>query len=103
MRASYLVKLTAATNKRCQEVAEFIAEWSNALAPDRQLRYVRANDADNVTLAHSYYAEENPDGPGWLVKSKAPYWKYVEFGTLKHGDAQPHVRHAIREAKERFL
>lgn len=100
MRAHYLVKLAGLAEHRCQEVAEFIAERANAHAPPRQERYERFEDAGRIPLRESYYAEK--DGRSWVVRSKVPYWHYVEFGTLKHGDAQPHVRLAVREAEERY-
>lgn len=102
MNAHYLVKLERLAAHRCEEVAEFIAERANAHAPVRQAKYVRPDDTDGVTLKGSYYTEKDPLGDGWLVRSRAPYWHFVEFGTSKHGDAQPHVRTAVREAKARF-
>ena len=101
--AHYLVKLERLTEKRCREVAEFIAERSNYHAPVRQPENYRPNsDDDGVNLKGSYYADKDPLGDGWLVRSRAPYWHYVEFGTSKHGDAQPHVRTAVKDAELRF-
>jgi hypothetical protein len=98
--AHYLVKLERLTVNRCREVAEFIAERSNANAPHRKPENVRQEELTHVPLHEAYYAE--PDTHGWVVRSKVPYWKYVEFGTSKHGSAQPHVRVAVDQAKERY-
>lgn len=45
-------------------------------------------------LLSSYYVDYDSNGDA-LVKSRVRYWKYVEFGTKEHGDAQPHLRPAI--------
>jgi HK97 gp10 family phage protein len=51
-------------------------------------------------LRDSYYVDHDSNGDA-LVKSRVRYWKYVEFGTAKHGHKQPHLRPAIEAVRAR--
>lgn len=48
-------------------------------------------------LRESYYVVQDSNGDA-LIKSRVPYWKYVEFGG-GHGRAQPHLRPAIEATR----
>lgn len=67
------------------------------------LKRIRANaPVDTTELRESYYIEKDPETGDWLIKSTARYWQFVEYGTKEHGNAQPHVRPAIDEARARY-
>lgn len=51
-------------------------------------------------LRESYYVDTDKVTGDALIKSHARYWQFVEYGTLEHGHAQPHVRPAIRLVKQ---
>ena len=44
-------------------------------------------------LRYSFDAKE--DGEAWTVTTNVRYWRFVEFGTREHGDAQHPIRSAI--------
>jgi hypothetical protein len=50
-------------------------------------------------LWKSYYVRIDPETGDSVVKCRRRYWVYVEYGTREHGDAQPHVRPALRALK----
>lgn len=85
---------------RAYRIARFIVEQIHTLAPydDRA-----SSDTTGPHLKDAYWVEEDPAvRGGMIIKCSRRYWAFVEFGTHKHGDAQPHVRPAIDAAKARF-
>lgn len=48
---------------------------------------------DTGRLRESF--ETKLDGDSWVVTSNIRYWRFVEFGTKEHGDAQHPIRTAI--------
>lgn len=96
-----LARIEALADRKAKRVAETI------------VNLIQTGDKPNLDedprrgphehLKFSYYTVRDSAGGGdWLIKSRSKYWVYVEFGTAQHGDAQPHVRPAIDEAKARF-
>lgn len=78
--------------RRCLEIAEEVLD-----------RIKGPGGAPVVTgeLRDGYYVRETQYGAA--IDNKVSYWRYVEFGTRKHGDAQPHVRPAIEAVLLRHL
>jgi HK97 gp10 family phage protein len=72
--------------KRCEQIADEVIE---------QIRQSPKTPHLTGELANSYYWRHSADGKGVVIDSHTDYWRYVEFGTHRHGDAQPHVRPAI--------
>jgi Bacteriophage HK97-gp10, putative tail-component len=73
-----------------REVAERVVEYIQHFAPIDK----RENAPHPGFLKSSYRVRELPDGSAEIYTT-ARYWKYVEFGTREHGDAQPHIRPAL--------
>lgn len=88
-----MASIYEAAQRRCHDIAaEMVAEIS-AAAPHVG-PYVTGR------LAGSYRVDTASNGDA-LVRTSAPYWKYVEFGTRKHGSKQPHVRPGIEAVRAR--
>lgn len=58
-----------------------------------------AQDTGGIPLWKSYYVRSDPATGDILVSCRRRYWAFVEFGTAKHGRAQPHIRPALRALK----
>lgn len=57
-------------------------------------------EGETGRLRQSYRVDTDTNGDA-VIRSSAPYWKYVEFGTEEHGGPQPHVRPAIELVRAR--
>lgn len=93
-----LTRITRLADAKCKEIAEFIAERANALAPVDAV----TPDDHGAHLKGSYQVEANDQGSGYVLTNAVRYWMFVEFGTKEHGDAQPHLRPAVDEARARW-
>ena len=89
MNVAAYERLLTRADRRCHEIAKEIVD---EIRDSPNTPY--DPEPDGMHLRTSYYVVDNPHGQGATVKTKAPYWHYVEFGT-GHGRAQPHVRPAI--------
>jgi hypothetical protein len=58
-----------------------------------------ASNTGGPPLWQSYYVRIDPETGDSIVKCRRRYWVFVEYGTREHGDAQPHVRPALRALK----
>lgn len=89
MRAAYAARLNTLAARRAQHIAQEIVD-------------VIAGDPDTPTesgrLRRSYYVDRV--GETSVIKTSAPYWRYVEFGT-GHGEPQPHIRPAVELVRAR--
>lgn len=94
-----IARIEQAADTRAREIAEYVVERIAALAP-RDPRH--AENTGGPALHESYYIKADDDGDGYTIRSRRRYWVFVEFGTREHGDAQPHVRPALDEAKAIF-
>jgi hypothetical protein len=84
---------------RAEEIAQNIVDFIHINAPVDEHR--RPDREGGPHLSESYYVVQDPDTGDFLVRTRRRYWAFVEFGTKKHGDAQPHIRPAI-EAVRRY-
>lgn len=99
MNRRAIARIEAAADRRAKAISTFILRRIHEYAPRDDLHH----DASTQHLADSYYAVRDRAGGGdWLIKSRSRYWAFVEFGTAQHGDAQPHVRPAIDDARAEF-
>lgn len=95
MKADAYARIVAAGDRRCHTIGQQICDHIRD-SPTTPFD----PDPDGVHLRTAYYVSDNPPGEGSTVKTRAGYWKYVEFGT-GHGRAQPHVRPAIEAVRAR--
>lgn len=84
---------------RAKEVAEFIADAIHINAPRGDIARGTEHDDAGPILADSFYIRQDPTTGDYLIKSRRKYWAYVEYGTRKHGKAQPYIRPSIEAAK----
>jgi HK97 gp10 family phage protein len=91
-------KILNQADDRARQIAELILDEIKERAPydDRH-----STDTTGVHLRDSYRLERGVDGD-WLITTDRRYWRFVEFGTKEHGDAQPHIRPAIEYARGVF-
>jgi hypothetical protein len=80
-----------AAQRRARQVAQDIVDEiaTNPRTPEA----AHGPGDQRVHLRNAYYVAVDNNGDA-LIKCRASYWVYVEFGT-GHGRAQPHVRPAI--------
>lgn len=78
--------------RRAEEIARLVVETIQVLAPEDD---EHEKNTGGPKLKDSYYVRQDPTTGDFIVASRRRYWAYVEFGTKKHGMAQPHVRPAI--------
>ncbi|MET0415340.1 MAG: HK97 gp10 family phage protein [Actinoplanes sp.] len=95
-----IARIQEEAEERAHQVASFIHQRIRELAPYDSTR--RGDRRGPRHLRNSYYVEVDPITGDYLIKATKRYWVYVEFGTAEHGDAQPHVRPAIEEARARY-
>lgn len=95
MNASAYARIAAAADRRCHHIGQEICD---------EIRDSPATpfdpEADGVHLRTAYHVADGAPGDGVTIKTRASYWKYVEFGG-GHGRAQPHVRPAIEVVRAR--
>jgi hypothetical protein len=94
-----IARIDEAADTRAREIAQWVVDRIAVIAP-RDPRH--AENTGGPALHESYYIKKDEDGDGYTIRSRRRYWVFVEFGTKEHGDAQPHVRVALDEAKEIF-
>jgi len=91
-----------AATRRAHDIAQEICDEikKDAGTPDSRKTGTAKNRQGRLRhLRDSYYVDTDVNGDA-LVKTKAPYWKYVEFGT-GHGKEQKHLRPAIEVVRGR--
>lgn len=81
-----------AARQRAHDIAEEIV---NEIASSADF-----GEYETGNLRTSYYVDTDTNGDA-LIKTTAPHWKYVEFGTNEHGDKQPHLRPAVETVRAR--
>lgn len=82
--------------ERAEQLAKHLVRLIALYAPRDE------NHAENTggpPLWQSYYVRVDPETGDSVVKCRRRYWVFVEYGTKDHGDAQPHVRPALRALK----
>lgn len=85
--------------ERSEQIAREIVEKIYVNAPRGSKERGTEHDDAGPILAESFYVKADPIGGGYIVGSRRRYWAFVEFGTRKHGDAQPYIRPSIDEVK----
>lgn len=90
VRPAAMDRVRAAAVRRCHRIAAEIAAEITGTAPQGETHRLR----------RSYYVDTHPAGRA-VIRSRVDYWRYVEFGTHEHGDAQPHVRPAVEIVRAR--
>lgn len=93
-----MLRIELKANTRAFRIARQLAQRINHLAPKDPEHFAHT---PGPPLSKSYFVRSSEAG-GYIIASRQPYWRYVEFGTLEHGDAQPHVRVALDEARARI-
>lgn len=96
--AGRLARIARLGDEKAREIAQFIVDRANELAPVG----TDPDDADGEQLKGSYKVEADDTEPGYAITNGLRYWQFVEFGTSQHGDAQPHLRPAMDEARARY-
>lgn len=92
VRARAMARIEQAAQRRCLTIAaEIVAE----IAGNPHTPYDPEPDG-GVHLRDSYSAVATATGA--RIRTSAPYWHYVEFGT-GHGEAQPHIRPAVEAVR----
>jgi len=83
-RRSVMIRVRNKALARCKDVVQDIADEiaTSPVTPERTGR-----------LRYSFKAKE--DGDSWVLTTNVRYWRFVEFGTEEHGDAQHPIRSAI--------
>lgn len=82
--AKHYVKLRDKLTERAVDIALEIADEIALIAPK----------GPTGRLRESFSVTRDANGDA-LVVTSAPYWRYVEFGTKEHGDAQHPIRTAV--------
>lgn len=59
-----------------------------------------AENTGGVPLWRSYFVRYDAETGSLVVACRRRYWAFVEYGTREHGDAQPHVRPALRALRQ---
>lgn len=90
-------KINKAGSDRARLLCELIVQEIASMPKPRDDRH--DSDTTGTHLLDSYYVAKSATGDGWQIKTDRRYWKYVEFGTRQHGDAQPHIRPAIETVR----
>lgn len=88
MNEAAMARIAAKASRRAHRIAQEIVD---EIATNPHTPQVSGR------LRYSYYVDTGAAGTA-VIKSSAPYWKYVEFGTYKD-EAQPHVGPAIEVIK----
>lgn len=92
-------RIERSAEQRAERIARKVLLLIKLYAPyDTNRRFDRRGPRH---LRNSYYLDRDANGD-YLIRSTRRYWQFVEFGTRKHGPAQPHVRPAIEEARRAF-
>lgn len=95
----------ASMNRKMERINDAGSEMAKRIC-ELIVDEIRTNpDTPHLTgeLRSSYRVQQVPDGSGdWEVVTDRRYWRFVEFGTKEHGDAQPHVRPAIEYVRGVF-
>lgn len=85
--------------RRAEEIARLVVETIQVLAPEDP---EHEKNTGGPKLKDSYYVRQDPATGDFIVASRRRYWAFVEFGTKKHGDAQPHVRPALDSVRRYY-
>lgn len=92
-------KVNRAGSGRARHLCELIVQEIQ-MNPDTPYDTRATTDTRGEHLRDSYTVRKHPDGSGrWQVVTNRRYWRYVEFGTKEHGDAQPHIRPAVERVR----
>lgn len=96
-----LARIQEKAEVRAEEVARRIVETIHFNAPEGSKEKGTLHDDAGPPLSESFYVRQDPETRDFVIGSRRRYWAYVEFGTRKHGDAQPYIRPAL-DAVERY-
>lgn len=90
-----LERIRKKAEDKSEEVARMIVEAIHINAPVGSVARGTEHDDAGPPLSESFYVRQDPETGDYLIGSRRRYWAYVEYGTRKHGEAQPYIRPAL--------
>ena len=98
-RSGVIHSIQEAGEQRAADMAAYILSRIKVYAPVDKKR--RPSRKGRRRLKASYYFTKNAAGDQVLY-SRVRYWKYMEYGTKKHGKGKRHIGRAFEDAAMRY-